>query len=108
MNNIDNGIGMVTSVVKASWFDRLPKPLRIILIIISIVTIIFWLCKLIFNLLKINRIVMAYIFDKDHYWTFVICLLMIGLAFATFYQVEYNVFGNLWNEIVNYAKELKL
>lgn len=106
---MDNGeIGLVTNMVKATWFDKLPKPLRVILTIISIITVVFWLCKLIFLILKMNRIVMAYIFDKDHYWTFVICLLMIGLAFAIFYQVEYNVFGKLWNEIVIYVKELIL
>lgn len=90
---------IITNVTKPSLFKSLPKPIRIALTVLSIITVVFWLCKLIFLILKMNRIVMAYVFEKEHYWTFVICLLMIGLAFAIFYQVEYNAFGKMFIKI---------
>ena len=97
---------IISVATKKTLFQRMPKPLKIILIILSIITIIYWVIFAIYNLLKLNRIVMAYIFDKSHYWTFVICLLMIGIAFIIYGQIEYNIFGKLYNCINEYLQYL--
>lgn len=63
---------IITNVTKPSLFKSLPKPIRIALTVLSIITVVFWLFFLIYQFLKLNRIIMAYVFEKEHYWTFVI------------------------------------
>ena len=75
-------------VLKKHWYSGFPKWLKAILLVISIITVIYWLGFLVYQILKAVRCVFAYIFEKEHYWTFIICLFLIfisALLVAQFY-----------------------
>lgn len=99
----------VVAATKQSWFSKLPKWLRIILLILSIVTVIYWLGFAIYKILEAVRIVMAYIFEKRNYWTFLICILILivgSLLIAQFY-FQLDPFGKLANWFIEKWNELR-
>lgn len=97
------------NIIRKNLFQSLPKWLRIILIILSIITVIYWAILLIYKILKINRIIMEYVFKKDHYWTFVICLIMILISALLLSQFVFGLdpFGKFINSIIEKINEIK-
>lgn len=96
-------------VTKTTLFSKLPKWLRIVIIILSIITVIYWAILLIYKILKINRIIMEYVFKEDHYWTFVICLIMILISALLLSQFVFGLdpFGKFINSIIEKINEIK-
>ena len=97
------------NIIRKNLFQSLPKWLRIILIILSIITVIYWAILLIYKILKINRIIMEYVFIEDHYWTFVICLIMILISALLLSQFVFGLdpFGKFINSIIEKINEIK-
>ena len=103
------------NIIRKNLFQSLPKWLRIILIpigiliILSIITVIYWAILLIYKILKINRIIMEYVFKEDHYWTFVICLIMILISALLLSQFVFGLdpFGKFINSIIEKINEIK-
>ena len=88
---------LATKIITKTWFDRLPKWLRVILLLISIVTLVYWLGFMIYKILSAIRVIGAYIFEKRNYWTFLCCILILivgGLLLAQYY-FNLDPFGKL-------------
>ena len=86
---------LAATIVKKHWYDKLPKWLKIILLIISIITMVYWLCFMLYKILCGIRVIGAFIFEKRNYWTFLCCLLILivgGLLLAQYY-FNLNPFG---------------
>lgn len=82
---VENAVEVMT---RTTWFSRLPKWLRVVLMVISIITLVYWVGFALYKILEAIRIIMAYIFEKRNYWTFLICILLIaigGLLLGEFY-----------------------
>lgn len=94
---------MIEQVVKTSLFSRLPSWLRFILIVLSIVTMVYWLGFIVYKLLSAIRCIGAFIFESRNYWTFLCCILILvvgSLLIAQFY-LGLNPFGELWEWFMN-------
>ena len=96
-------------VIKTSLFSRLPRWLRIILIILSIITVVYWLGFVIYKLLCAIRCIGAFIFESRNYWTFLVCVLILvvgSLLVAQFY-LGLNPFGEIYEWFVEKITELR-
>ena len=67
-------------ILKKHWYSNFPRWLKIVLLIASIITVIYWLGVMIYKILCAIRVMGAFIFEKRNYWTFICCvaILLIG------------------------------
>ena len=96
-------------VIKTSLFSRLPRWLRIILIILSIITVVYWLGFVIYKLLCAIRCIGAFVFESRNYWTFLVCVLILvvgSLLVAQFY-LGLNPFGEIYEWFIEKITELR-
>ena len=73
---------------KLHWYDKFPRWLKIILLIISIITIVYWIGLMLYKILCAIRVIGAFVFEKRNYWTFLCCILILvlgGLLLAQYY-----------------------
>ena len=68
---------IIQAIAKQTLFQRLPKWLRIVIIILSIVTLIYWACWLVYKFLKYLRVFLHWATDSRNWWTFIVCLLIL-------------------------------
>ena len=99
----------VVAATKVSWFSKLPKWLKIILLTLSIVTVVYWLGFVIYKILEAVRIIFAYIFEKRNYWTFLICVLILIVGSLLIAQFYFNLdpFGKMANWFIAKWNELR-
>lgn len=74
--------------LKKHWYSNLPKWLKILLLIISLITLVYWLGLMLYKILNAIRVIGAFIFEKRNYWTFLTCILILitgALILAQFY-----------------------
>lgn len=79
---------IIKAVVKQHWYSNFPKWLKVILLILSLITVVYWVGLAIYKILSAIRCVGAFIFEKRNYWTFLCCILILvigGLLLAQFY-----------------------
>lgn len=90
-------------------WDRLPKPLRFILIFISIITVVYWVGFTIYKLLDAIRAIGAFICDKRNYWTFLCCILIlvVGSLLIAQYYLNLDPFGKIAEWAISRWIELK-
>ena len=75
-------------IKKLHWYDKFPRWLKIILLIISIITIVYWIGLMLYKILCAIRVIGAFVFEKRNYWTFLCCILILvlgGLLLAQYY-----------------------
>ena len=94
---------LAQETIKKHWYSGLPKWLKAILLIISIVTVVYWFGFIVYQILKAIRCVGAYIFDKNHYWTFIICIFLIAISALLLAQFYFNLdpFGKFIDWLTN-------
>lgn len=90
-------------------WDKLPKWLRFILILISIVTVIYWVGFTIYKLLDAIRAIGAFIFNKRNYWTFLCCILIlvIGSLLVAQYYFNLDPFGKIAEWFISVWQQIK-
>ena len=101
----------VINEVKRSLFSRLPKWLQVILIVISIITVVYWLGFVVYKVLSAIRCIGAFIFEKRNYWTFLCCILilLVGTFIVAQFVLGLDPWGNFTNWVtdsINYLKGL--
>ena len=99
----------IINEVKNSLFSRLPKWLRITLILLSIITMVYWLGFITYKVLSAIRVVGAFVFEKRNYWTFLVCILILvvgSLLVAQFY-LDMNPFGEIYEWFIREITELR-
>lgn len=95
--------------LKKHWYSNFPKWLKILLLIVSLITVVYWLGFVIYKILCGIRVIGAFIFDKRNYWTFLGCILILSvgaLLLAQFY-FDLDPFGNLVNWCKNTFDNLR-
>ena len=95
-------------VPKLTLFARLPKWLRAILLLVSIITVIYWLGFSVYKFLSALRVIGAFIFDKRNYWTAVWCILIlcVGAILLGQFYFELDPIGKLIEFITPYYERL--
>lgn len=93
-----------------SFFSRLPRWLRVFLIIASIITLIYWIIFITYKILCAIRVFGAFIFDKRNYWTFLFCIFILALGTLLISQFVLNLnpigkFVDFMLEQYNYIKQ---
>lgn len=103
------GTAIVNQVAKTNWFSSLPKWLRSILIVISIVTVVYWVFFLIYITLSTIRKIGAFIFETRNYWTFLGCILILGIGALLLAQFYFNLdpFGKISEWVINTFNEIR-
>lgn len=93
--------------VKKHWYSKLPKWLQFILLIISLITLVYWLGFAIYKLLDAIRAIGAFIFDKRNYWTFLTCILILVVGSILLAQYYFNLdpFGKFVEWFNNWLTE---
>lgn len=71
---------IIENVTKTSFFSRLPKWLKITLIIISILTLVYWVGFIVIKILSLVRFILQEISKKEHYWFFIVTMLVVGIV----------------------------
>ena len=61
---------MAIKNIKKHWYSNFPKWLKAVLLIISIITLIYWIGVIIFKILSGIRVIGAFLFEQRNYWTF--------------------------------------
>lgn len=100
---------VINEAVKRSLFSKLPKWLRVILIIVSIITLVYWLGFIVYKLLTAIRCVGAFIFEARNYWTFLGCILVlaIGTLIVAQYVLGLDPLGQASNWVIDRWNDLK-
>ena len=62
---------------KEHWYSKFPKWVKILLLIVSVVTMIYWLGLIVYKILCAIRVIGAFVFEKRNYWTFLCCILIL-------------------------------
>ena len=95
--------------VKKHWYSNLPKFLKVILFILSIITVVYWLVILFYKILELVRLIGAFIFDKHNYWTLISCIiiLFIGSVLIAQFVLELDPVGKATDLIVDKFNDLK-
>lgn len=73
------------------WYKRLPSVIRFILLVFSIITLVFWLGVLAFKIIELTRKLIHWLTDKNRWWTFVVCALIVGLGVFLASQFIYDL-----------------
>jgi len=95
---------------KNSFWNKLPLVIKIILLLLSIVTIVFWACFIAYHLANLLRAILHFLTEKKAFWIFMMCIIIcsvIGLLFAQFY-FGLDPFGKAYSWVldkINIAKQ---
>lgn len=83
--------------------DKMPKPIRVIYYVLLAITLVYWAYRLIALTLDLIQKIGLFIFEKRNYYTFVICLIIlgVGILLASQFIFDLDPFGKLVNWIVN-------
>lgn len=92
-----------------SFFSRLPKWLRVLLIIASIITLVYWLGFIVYKTLSAIRVVGSFIFEKRNYWTFIGCIviLLIGTLVVAQFWLGLDPIGHLQDFVLEKFELIK-
>ena len=103
------GEKVVAEITRSHWYSGFPRWLKAILLILSIVTMVYWLCYITIKILSAIRVVGSYFFQKEHYWMFLGCILILivgGLLLGQFY-FELNPFGKALDWVIDFWEGLR-
>lgn len=77
--------------------DKLPKPFRVIYYLLLSLTLIYWLYRVITGVLEMIQRLGAFIFEKRNFYTFIVCLLILGVGvlLASQYVFGLDPFGKI-------------
>ena len=100
---------MSVEPTRTPLFSRLPKWLRIVLIVLSILTIVYWLGVVIYKILCGVRIFGEFIFNKRNYWTFLTCIaiLLIGTLLVSQFALGLDPIGKAYQYILDQFNNLR-
>lgn len=89
--------------------DKMPKPIRVIYYVLLGITLIYWTYRLIALILDLIQKVGVFVFDKRNYYTFVICLIILGVGILVASQFIFGLdpFGKSLNWVVDKYNDLK-
>ena len=96
-------------IERQSFFSKLPKWLRVLLIIASIVTLVYWVGFLLYKILCAIRVIGAFIFDKRNYWTFLGCIviLLVGTLLVAQFLLGLDPIGQIKEFILEKIEIIK-
>lgn len=99
----------IVNEVKATFWSKLPRWLQIVLIVISIITVVYWLGFMIYKILCAIRVIGAFVFETRNYWTFLCCILIlaIGTLIVAQFVLDLDPVGHFANWVVEKVNELK-
>lgn len=89
---------VLTPIKKIHWYSNFPKWVKVLLLIVSLITMVYWVGFIIYKILSAIRSIGAFIFDKRNYWVFLTCILILvvgALLIAQFY-FDLNPFGQFY------------
>lgn len=90
------------------WINnsQMPKWLKIILYTLLTITLVYWLILFIYKFLELLRIVIHWCSDKRNWWTFVGCILILGVGSLLLAQFVFGLdpFGKLLNWVLEKFK----
>jgi hypothetical protein len=91
----------IAEIKRTSFFSRLPKWLRITFIILSIITMIYWICWLFFHIWKAIGKALHWISDPRNWWiyTSVVLILAIGGLLLAQFCSDLKPFTHLWKYV---------
>lgn len=95
--------------IKQSKFNKLPKWLRVLIFVLSLITIVYWLGVAIYKLLCLIRVIGAFIFEERNYWMFLCCILIliIGSLLIAQFSLGLDPFGKFVEWIGGIDKSIK-
>lgn len=84
-------------IEQQSFFSKLPKWLRVLLIIASIITIVYWVGFLLYKILCAIRVIGAFVFEKRNFWMFLGCIviLLVGTLLVAQFWLGLDPIGRL-------------
>lgn len=108
METQENNLTTITSSALSRRFayrigDKMPKAIKIIYYIILAVTLVYWLYRAISLTLSLIQRIGSFVFEKRNYYTFVICLIIlgIGILLASQFIFDLDPFGRVANWFID-------
>lgn len=88
---------VIEKVVKQTLFSKMPKWLKTILIILSILTLVYWVGFVVIKILSALRFILQEISKKEHWWFFIVTMLIVGIVALLLSQFVFGLdpFGKL-------------
>lgn len=95
--------------MQESFFSKLPRWFRILLLVVSIITMVYWVALITYKMLCAIRVIGAFIFEKRNYWTFLFCIaiLIFGTLLVAQLFLGLDPVGKIWEYILNQYEQLK-
>ena len=96
-------------IKKLHWYDKFPRWLKIVLFIVSVITMVYWVCFMTYKILCAIRVIGAFVFEKRNYWTFLCCILILvlgGLLLAQYY-FKLDPFGKIVEQVSNLFNQIR-
>jgi hypothetical protein len=105
---------MYDEIVKRAWYrrfyDNLPKWAKVLVMVLTILTLVWWVGLFIYKFLCLFRVIGEFIFDKRNYWTFLVCILILGIGSLLVAQflLGLDPIGNVINWFIDRFNEIRL
>lgn len=95
--------------IKRHWYSGFPKWLKVVLLVASIVTLVYWISLVTYKILKGIRIIGAFVFEPRNYWTFLCCILILAVGGLLLAQFAFGLdpFGKLGDWFVERFEDIK-
>lgn len=100
---------LLEKVAKTSLFSKLPKWLKVVLVIISILTLVYWVGFIVIKILSAIRFILQEISKKEHWWFFIVTMLLVGIVALLLAQFVFGLdpFGKLTEWCVGIFDNMK-
>ena len=100
---------VIENVMKKSLFSKLPKWLKVILVIISVLTLVYWVGFIVIKILSAIRFILQEISKKEHWWFFVVTMLLVGIVALLLSQFVFGLdpFGKIATWCVSIFDKVK-
>lgn len=100
---------VIENVMRKSLFSKLPKWLKVILVIISILTLVYWVSFIVIKILSAIRFILQEISKKEHWWFFVVTMLVVGIVALLLSQFVFGLdpFGKVISWCVSIFDKIK-
>jgi len=110
---------IIKTVVKTHWYSNLPKWLKVILLILSLVTVVYWVGRLIAIILEAVRQlgdlafkglsiafnkVGSFLFDEKKFYTYISCVVIAVIACVLVCEFVFDL--GVFEKVANWALEI--
>lgn len=97
-----------SSMKHSHWYSNFPRWLKALLLIVSIVTLVYWIGFIIYKILWIIQKVVSFLFHEKHYWIFLTSILVGSIVAVIVCQsLGLDIIGKIEASLIEFYENFK-